>query len=184
MPHHPQTHLRSATPTHGSQTQTSTHPLPQHPPTATLRLRATSPPPDDNSQRVRWAEDVVDNEGLGRKKSKVCCIYHRPREVGESSSESSSSSDSSDSGSGSDDAGKARLGSNRKSRRRRNSKGEHDHDHHVGDNCAGGRDGKSKGKSTSSRARRKEGNAYEKQPPPPRRRSNEDGGKGKVGDGV
>lgn len=26
-------------------------------------------------KRVSWAEDVVDNEKKGRKKSKVCCIY-------------------------------------------------------------------------------------------------------------
>ncbi len=29
-------------------------------------------------RRVRWAEDVVDNEDLCRKKSKCCCIFHRP----------------------------------------------------------------------------------------------------------
>lgn len=27
---------------------------------------------------VRWTEDTVDNEGLGRKKSKSCCVYHGP----------------------------------------------------------------------------------------------------------
>ncbi|PIA12926.1 hypothetical protein COEREDRAFT_83807 [Coemansia reversa NRRL 1564] len=48
------------------------------------------------SGHVRWEEGVVDNEGQGRKSSKVCCIYHRERTVGESDTESScSSSDSS-----------------------------------------------------------------------------------------
>ena len=35
---------------------------------------------------------MIDNEGLGRKSSKVCCIYHKPRAVGESESEDDSSS--------------------------------------------------------------------------------------------
>jgi len=46
---------------------------------------------------VQWAEDVVDNEGLGRKSSKVCCIYHKPKGVEESSDESSSSDSDTDS---------------------------------------------------------------------------------------
>ncbi len=28
-------------------------------------------------QVVKWGEDVVDNEDLGRKKSKKCCIFHK-----------------------------------------------------------------------------------------------------------
>lgn len=44
--------------------------------------------------RVVWSEDVVDNEGTGRKSSKICCIYHKPRKFDESSSEESSDSDS------------------------------------------------------------------------------------------
>lgn len=55
-------------------------------------------------RRIQWATSVIDNEGLGRKKSKVCCIYHKPRAVGESSSDESSS-DSSDSSSDDDDSG-------------------------------------------------------------------------------
>ena len=35
--------------------------------------------------RVRWAEDVVDNEDMCRKKSKKCCVFHRPRGLDESS---------------------------------------------------------------------------------------------------
>ncbi|OAW00115.1 hypothetical protein PTTG_05953 [Puccinia triticina 1-1 BBBD Race 1] len=38
--------------------------------------------------RVQWQENVVDNEGLGRKKSKVCCIYNKPKAFDESSDES------------------------------------------------------------------------------------------------
>ncbi|KAJ6512638.1 phosphatase inhibitor-domain-containing protein [Mycena sanguinolenta] len=57
-------------------------------------------------QRVAWDEDVVDNEGCGRKSSKICCIYHKPKNFDESSSEESDSSDE-DSDSSLDD-GRAR----------------------------------------------------------------------------
>lgn len=30
-------------------------------------------------KNVSWAEDTVDNEHMGKKKSKICCIFHRPR---------------------------------------------------------------------------------------------------------
>lgn len=63
-------------------------------PTGTLRLRGGP----RSRPRVVWDEDVVDNEGLGRKKSKICCIYHRPRRFDESSDEDSSGTES-----GSDD---------------------------------------------------------------------------------
>ncbi|KAJ5432447.1 Type 1 phosphatases regulator ypi1 [Penicillium daleae] len=70
--------------------------------TGTLRLRAEDTPDTTTAEsspgrRIRWSEDVVDNEGMGKKSSKVCCIYHKARPVGESSSESESSSSSSDS---------------------------------------------------------------------------------------
>ncbi|KAF8166173.1 phosphatase inhibitor-domain-containing protein [Pholiota molesta] len=52
-----------------------------------LRLR----PPQRGGNRVAWDEDVVDNEGAGRKKSKICCIYHKPKRYDESSDESSDS---------------------------------------------------------------------------------------------
>lgn len=59
-------------------------------PTGTLRLRGGP----RSRPRVVWGEDVVDNEGLGKKKSKICCIYHRPRRFDESSDEDSSGTDS------------------------------------------------------------------------------------------
>ena len=57
-------HTFSTTPssTTATATQTSTS-------TPVLRLRATAPSPS-NRRRIQWAEDVVDNEGLGRKRSK------------------------------------------------------------------------------------------------------------------
>ena len=38
---------------------------------------------------VSWAEGTVDNEGMGKKKSKKCCIFKKQREFGESSSDES-----------------------------------------------------------------------------------------------
>ena len=37
---------------------------------ASLILRLRAPSATAGSRRIRWAEDVIDNEGLGRKKSK------------------------------------------------------------------------------------------------------------------
>ncbi|KAK5220087.1 Type 1 phosphatases regulator ypi1 [Exophiala xenobiotica] len=109
-------------------------------------------------RRITWAEDVVDNEGLGRKSSKVCCIYHRPREFGESSSEEDSS-DSDDSGgpdSGDDDGG-ARMSGNRRGRK----SSEHDHNHGKD---GGGGDGDGCGKEKGKGKRKPSPNAYEKMP--------------------
>ncbi|OJJ74115.1 hypothetical protein ASPBRDRAFT_531359 [Aspergillus brasiliensis CBS 101740] len=80
---------------------------------ATLRLRAADGPAanglelnESTSRRIRWGEDVIDNEGMGKKSSKVCCIYHKSRPIGDSSSESESS-DSSTSNSDTDSDGEA-----------------------------------------------------------------------------
>ncbi|EEB90860.1 hypothetical protein MPER_10878 [Moniliophthora perniciosa FA553] len=63
----------------------------------TLKLRGET---KKSSQKVVWRDDVVDNEGCGRKSSKICCIYHKPRRFDESSSEEDSDSDSDSSGGG------------------------------------------------------------------------------------
>ena len=52
---------------------------------STLTLKAKT------RRKVRWSADTVDNEHLGKKKSKVCCIYHKARGFDESSSEESDS---------------------------------------------------------------------------------------------
>eukprot|EP00116_Pleurobrachia_bachei_P017286 sb/3477548/ len=37
---------------------------------------------------VQWDESTaIDNEHMNKKSSKVCCIYHKPKEFGESDSE-------------------------------------------------------------------------------------------------
>lgn len=65
------------------------------PPAAQSPVREESPPGRQPKQ-VCWVEGTVDNESLGRRSSKVCCVYHKPRAFAESSSESSSDSSSSD----------------------------------------------------------------------------------------
>jgi protein phosphatase 1 regulatory subunit 11 len=68
-------------------------------PTATVTLTETQ---DNSTQEVEvlrltlaarpsvhWDENVLDNEGLGRKSSKRCCIFHKQRSFGESSTDSS-----------------------------------------------------------------------------------------------
>ena len=52
-----------------------------------LRLRL----PPRRKKGVRWAAGTVDNEHLGRKSSKKCCVYHKPRAFGESDSDDSDS---------------------------------------------------------------------------------------------
>ncbi|KAK3216387.1 hypothetical protein GRF29_8g3141742 [Pseudopithomyces chartarum] len=142
---------QTAPATSGSQTQTSTQPvLRLSAPSGTLRLRAEPV----ERRHIQWAEDVVDNEGMGKKSSKVCCIYHPQREVGESSDDSSSDS-SSDSDSDSDvDNGEARPAGGRRGRSHDHKHGEHNHDAHNG-----GPSGQQK------KVRRKPSpNAYEKMP--------------------
>lgn len=58
---------------------------------------------DNNTRRsVRFSDDVVDNEHMNKKKSKICCIFRKQRQFGESSSEESSSDSDSDLDSDSD----------------------------------------------------------------------------------
>ncbi|KAK5077810.1 Type 1 phosphatases regulator ypi1 [Exophiala xenobiotica] len=173
--HPPQTQTRTrtrgpgsgtATP-EGSATQTITSAPPQsdglvlhlrgaHEPETQTQSRSNSEEPQSSTRRrIKWAEDVVDNEGLGRKKSKVCCIFHKTREVGESSSEDDSSShDEGGSGSSpSDDDGGARpVGGRRRGRGRGRGQRRHEHEHGDGDGCGHGE------------KRKPSPNAYEKMP--------------------
>lgn len=134
----------TATPTStlGSQTVLQTEHSGPSAPSATLRLRAEPEP----QRRIHWAEDVVDNEGMGKKSSKVCCIYHKPHEPGDSDSESDSSS-SDDSDSEPDLSRAQKAGGNGNGKRGRRKGGEGD------------------GKGGDKRQERKPSpNAYERQP--------------------
>jgi len=154
----------TATPssTTGSTTVTETEAGPSIPldlTQATLRLRA-EPEERTPARRIQWAEDVVDNEGMGKKSSKVCCIYHKPREAGDASSDESSSSSSSDESDGEPDLSRAQPG-----RRRRqphdhpHNEHSHDRDQHAASHAGDGPPSKGKGK-----ARKPSPNAYEKVP--------------------
>ncbi|PVI07746.1 hypothetical protein DM02DRAFT_511648 [Periconia macrospinosa] len=165
---------QTSTPQNGSVTITETPAQPVlrlSAPSGTLRLRAGP----EERRHIQWAEDVVDNEGMGKKSSKVCCIYHKPREVGESSDESSSDSSSSDEASDSEPdnstarpaSGAKRGAASRGRRSRRQPSPPHNHDH-DGDECDhnhendDGENGKAK---KQPRQRRKPSpNAYEKMP--------------------
>lgn len=110
-----------------------------------------------------WEDLLTKELGL------VCCIYHKPREAGESSSEDSSSSSSSsdeDSDSGQDDGAARPVRGDGKSPKRRTHRHddgcEHDHDRDNGEDGGGeGGKGVKKGKG---RHRRRSPNAYERMP--------------------
>lgn len=48
---------------------------------ATIRLKK-------KKKKVKWRTDTIDNEGMGKKSSKCCCVYQKPHGFGESSSDS------------------------------------------------------------------------------------------------
>jgi len=52
---------------------------------SSVRLVLKKPQP---SKKVNWTTETVDNEHMGKRKSKCCCIYKKPHVFGESSSES------------------------------------------------------------------------------------------------
>uniref|UniRef100_A0A915PPP6 E3 ubiquitin-protein ligase PPP1R11 n=1 Tax=Setaria digitata TaxID=48799 RepID=A0A915PPP6_9BILA len=45
----------------------------------------TLSPEISHEPRVRWSADTIDNEFLGRYKSKCCCIYKKPKKWNDSS---------------------------------------------------------------------------------------------------
>ncbi|XP_025072820.1 E3 ubiquitin-protein ligase PPP1R11, partial [Alligator sinensis] len=61
---------------------------PQENRSLTIKLRKRKP-----DKKVEWSSDTVDNEHLGRRSSKCCCIYEKPRAFGESSTESEDEDD-------------------------------------------------------------------------------------------
>lgn len=98
------TTTQTGTPTQGDGRQED-RAGPSQPVVGVLKLRGDRPV---RRQKVGWTEGTIDNEGLGKKKSKsmsltpladlwrvayigaVCCIYHKPKTFDESSDESSS----------------------------------------------------------------------------------------------
>lgn len=173
--------MRSAGP--GTTSQTQTQAQTQSP---ILRLRGAQ---RNRGPRVQWAESVVDNEGMGKKSSKgrkdnptrqsllatlltsetVCCIYHAPKAVDESSDESSSDSSSSSSDDSDSDSGEGPS-------RRVNGD-------HAGKDCGHKhKHGRGRRRDDEGRRKRKPSpNAYEKVPKP--KPKDGAGGSGPVGTG-
>ncbi|KAF9543141.1 hypothetical protein CPC08DRAFT_716796 [Agrocybe pediades] len=160
----------AGTPTDGSRTMTITRdPTKEHPDSdeneeqgpggqvvGTLHLRGARRP--NNRPRVAWNEDVIDNEGCGKKKSKICCIYHKPRRFDESSDESDSDSDSDSSCSGN-------PGHNHANHNHANHNHSHNPSSHAGPSSQQSRsNGESGTVHTLERPVESEPNAYEKQP--------------------
>lgn len=56
----------------------------ESPPSLALRLTSTGDVSAAPAVRsVRWAAAAVDNEGLGRRSSKRCCVFHKKRAFGD-----------------------------------------------------------------------------------------------------
>ncbi|CAL9728748.1 type 1 phosphatases regulator Ypi1p [Monosporozyma unispora] len=103
-----------------------------------LTLRATNDKKSQERQdkekeqnNVRWKQDVVDNEHMNKKKTKICCIYHPQNSDEELEGETEPEmhyhdhrDDSSDSGSDSDSDNDAGL--SRDERRQRRIKRRHE----------------------------------------------------------
>ena len=91
----------------GSQTQvieaTEVDSNSSDPPTLKLRLKKTDEESNEKGEKqkpkkldrkqVSWTQETVDNEHLGKKKSKCCCIYVKPKKFGESDTESEDEGD-------------------------------------------------------------------------------------------
>ena len=68
-----------------------------------------------NRPEVTWTDDTIDNEHLGRRSSKRCCIFHKIKRFGESDSdETSSDEEGSDKESAVDDDEGAKNGAPKK----------------------------------------------------------------------
>ncbi|GFO48991.1 protein phosphatase 1 regulatory subunit 11 [Plakobranchus ocellatus] len=107
------------------QTETIVENAQEHegPPVLTLRLQQPGRP----EQKVKWSSDTVDNEFMGKKKSKCCCIYEKPKVFGES--------DSSSEDEDGDDSCTPHCRGHKKKCYRHGKKGhDHDHDNHGHDN--------------------------------------------------
>lgn len=64
------------------QTVVQTEEEAEQPSTASVALKKPK------SKGIKWDESTaIDNEHMGKKSSKICCIYHKPREYDESDSE-------------------------------------------------------------------------------------------------
>ncbi|CAD6188014.1 unnamed protein product [Caenorhabditis auriculariae] len=73
---------------HGTATSTTVVNSSEQPEELVLRLGGHSSSAE--RRHIVWSTDTVDNEGMGKKKSKCCCIYKKPKSWQDSSSDSDS----------------------------------------------------------------------------------------------
>eukprot|EP00892_Ulva_mutabilis_P000605 jgi/Ulvmu1/10545/UM064_0083.1 len=52
--------------------------------------------PKRRKKTIKWSDDTVDNEDLGKKKSKKCCVFHARRQFGDWSDDNDSDCDCTD----------------------------------------------------------------------------------------
>ncbi|KAF5104944.1 hypothetical protein DV451_000105 [Geotrichum candidum] len=100
---------------------------------------------------VRWTDDVIDNEHMNKKKSKICCIFHKTREF---------DSDSDFEGFGNDNSAPGRRNLS-KDEASDSEKEDHEHGENCNHNHANERRRRRKHKKS---ARESSPNAYERQP--------------------
>ena len=180
---------RGATVTTASTTQTTTiRPHSTRLQQPVLRLRGAMRSPGERSdRRIQWADDVIDNEGLGRKSSKgiplppfsslfafqsrlymysrawtrlndvTVCCIYHAPKASIDDSSDDSSSDSLSSDSDSDDGSARPVSGKRRANARRHK---HSHDQDSGGDCHDG-----SGRTKKSR-RSGSPNAYQKMPKP------------------
>eukprot|EP00004_Rigifila_ramosa_P024764 TRINITY_DN7261_c0_g1_i1.p2 TRINITY_DN7261_c0_g1~~TRINITY_DN7261_c0_g1_i1.p2 ORF type:complete len:141 (-),score=27.13 TRINITY_DN7261_c0_g1_i1:38-460(-) len=72
-------------------------------------------------RHIEWQAETIDNEHMNKKKSKKCCIFHKPRSFGESDTESSDDNAGSSGNSTDSDGGPQRP------KRKRKQQGPHQH---------------------------------------------------------
>lgn len=95
----------------------------------TLTAEATAAA-DASAPHVTFHESIIDNEHLGKKKSKICCIYRRPYDPNASSSDETTSEEDNNE---EDEAQKARkeanIGNSYDVMPKRKKKNRHHHAH-------------------------------------------------------
>ncbi|TPX33867.1 hypothetical protein SmJEL517_g03378 [Synchytrium microbalum] len=90
------TAMRERAPAAGSQTMTITNEQEgdhQHEVAIAGMLHLQGGGDQRSDRKVKWRTGVVDNEGMGKKTSKSCCIYHKPYSFDDSDSSDYSTSD-------------------------------------------------------------------------------------------
>ncbi|XP_077968844.1 E3 ubiquitin-protein ligase PPP1R11-like [Styela clava] len=106
--------------------ETLTTTISQEPSSPSVVLKLRKPQSD---QKVRWTEETIDNEHMGKKSSKCCCIYEKPRIFGEDSSSDDNSSDSDDNAY----EKKTKKERAQKKRSKQHDCNDHDHSQHSSD---------------------------------------------------